>query len=379
MLSDALFLMRRDMPVLFRSRATWLWTFLMPIVFFYFVGSVTGRSQFAGRAESIAALVPPDAGFLADHLLRRVAERNYRVVRAGSAAEAEKYTRRLEIPAGFTGSVLAGRPANVTFTRKGSGLGADYDEVRLKRAVYTALADVIAAAAGADGTPTRESVSRIASEPHTLTLDVKPAGARLDPPRGFEQSVPGTMVMFTLLLLLTTGGVTLVIEREQGILRRLASSPMSRGAVVLGKLSSRLALGLIQIGFAMLAGSVLFGVRWGPHPVALGAVLVAYAALTASLGMLLGTFARTPGIAVGAGAIAANLMACLGGCWWPIEITPVWAQRLVLFLPTGLTMDALHKLVNFGAPPASVLPHAAVLAAAAALASWIAARNFRFA
>jgi ABC-2 type transport system permease protein len=378
MLRDALFLIRHDLPLLFRSRATWLWTFLMPIVFFYFIGTMTGRSQFAGRAESIAAVVPPDAGFLADHLLRRVEERNYTIVRVGTAAEAERYTRRLEIPAGFTGSVLAGRQANVTFTRKGSGLGADYDEVRLKRAVYTALADVIAAA-GADGKPTRESVSRIASEPHTLTLDVRPAGSRRDPPQGFEQSVPGTMVMFTLMVLLTTGGVTLVIEREQGILRRLASSPMSRGAVVLGKLASRLGLGLIQIGFAMLAGSVLFGVRWGPHPVALGAVLVAYAALTASLGMLLGTFARTPGIAVGAGVIVANLMACLGGCWWPIEITPVWAQKLALFLPTGLTMDALHKLVNFGAAPASVVPHAAVLAAAAALASWIAARNFRFA
>ena len=50
-------------------------------------------------------------------------------------------------------------------------------------------------------------------------------------------------------------------------------------------------------------------------------------------------------------------LAALGGCWWPIEITPSWMQALQLFLPTGWAMDALHKLISFGYGPASVLPH----------------------
>ena len=37
------------------------------------------------------------------------------------------------------------------------------------------------------------------------------------------------MVMFTLLVMFTSGAVTLTVERNRGILRRLASSPMSRG------------------------------------------------------------------------------------------------------------------------------------------------------
>jgi hypothetical protein len=41
--------------------------------------------------------------------------------------------------------------------------------------------------------------------------------------------------MFTLLIMFTSGAVTLTIERNQGILRRLASSSMTRGAVTLGK------------------------------------------------------------------------------------------------------------------------------------------------
>src|SRR5207249_3250229 len=86
-------------------------------------------------------------------------------------------------------------------------------------------------------------------------------GTRIHPPSGFEQSIP--MVIFTLQVIFTSGAVTLTIERRRGILRRLASSPISRGAVVLRKWGARMVLGLIQIAFATIAGSVLFHIRWG--------------------------------------------------------------------------------------------------------------------
>jgi ABC-type multidrug transport system permease subunit len=186
------------------------------------------------------------------------------------------------------------------------------------------------------------------------------------------------MVMFTLLMLFTTGGVTLTMERNQGILRRLASSPMSRGAVVLGKWGARMSLGVIQIAFAMIAGSLLFHVRWGPNLPMVVLVLLVYGSLAAALGMLLGNFGRTEGQVIGLGVIASNLFAGLGGCWWPIEITPLWTQKLALAFPTGWTMDALHKLMNFGASPASVLPNLCVTTVAALVAGYVLSRSFRF-
>jgi hypothetical protein len=41
-------------------------------------------------------------------------------------------------------------------------------------------------------------------------------------------------------------------------------------------------------------------------------------------------------------------------------------------------MNALHKLVNFGASPSTVVPHLAVLTLAAALALYALSRTFRF-
>ena len=378
MLRDAFYIARMDTRYLLSRRETIVWTFVMPVVFFYFIGAITGiATRSADSRDPLAVSAPADAGFLADQLIQRLSARDYRIIRTDSPQELLPYARRLEIPAGFTGSVLAGRPMKVRFTHTGQALDADFDQVRISRAVYTVLADLIVIrASGAEPTPVR--FAELAAEPRTLSLDVHSAGKRVDIPTGFEQSVPGTMVMFTLLVLFTSGAVTLTIERRLGILRRLASSPMSRGAVVLGKWGARMAIGTIQIAFAMIAGRLLFQVHWGPNLAVVVLLLLAYGALAAALAMLLGNLGRTEGQVIGLGVILSNVMAGLGGCWWPIEVTPLWAQRLAVFLPTGLAMDGLHKLVNFGASPAAVLPHLIALTLASALALYVLARTFRF-
>lgn len=377
MLRDALYIARMDAKYLLSRRETITWTFIMLVVFFYFIGTITSHNASSDSRDPVAVSIAPGAGFLAAQLADRLAANDYRVVRTQSGEEFRTYSRRLEIPTGFTDSVLAGHPMKVRFTRNGQELDTTYDQVRIARAVYTLLADLnTVRSRGAE--PTAENLTAIATQPRPITLDVRQAGKRVDPPSGFEQSVPGTMVMFTLLVLFTSGAVTLTIERRLGILRRLASSPMSRGAVVVGKWGARMIVGLIQILFAMMAGRFLFHVNWGPNLPVVILTLATYGALAAALAMLLGNFCRVEGQVIGLGVILSNIMAGLGGCWWPIEITPPWAQQLSLFLPTGLTMNALHKLVNFGASPVAVLPQLAALAIAAALALYLLSRTFRF-
>src|SRR5216684_1312915 len=297
MFRDALYLARMDAAHLLRRRETLLWTFVMPVIFFYFFGTIM-RNSSGPTKDNLGVSAPPDAGFLADQLLARLNQRGYHVIRAQEPKEFLRFRRKLSIPAGFTASVLARKPMKIRFERTGEDMSADYDRVRLYRAVYTTLADLIVVS-GENAKASKDAFEKLAAEPRMLTLNVKPAGKRLEPPSGFEQSVPGTMVMFTLLVLFTTGGVSLTIERNQGILRRLASSPMSRGAVVLGKWGARMSLGVVQIAFAMIAGSVLFHVRWGPNFPVVVLVLLVYGSLAAALGMLLGNFGGTEGQVIG--------------------------------------------------------------------------------
>ena len=80
---------------------------------------------------------------------------------------------------------------------------------------------------------------------------------------GLDQSIPGMMVMFTLLVLLTSGASTLVQERNEGLLKRLASTPISRGELVGGKWIGKMILGAVQITFAMARRQVALRIRLG--------------------------------------------------------------------------------------------------------------------
>jgi ABC-type Na+ efflux pump permease subunit len=262
----------------------------------------------------------------------------------------------MAIPAAFTDSVLAGRPVALVYANESTDFAGDYHDIRMGRAVYTLLADLVVSGELVKP-PTAENLSRLNQMPRALQLEVAPAGERQHVPTGYEQTIPGTMVMFVLLVMCTSGAILLVIERKRGLLRRLAYTPISRTSIVLGKWGGKFSVGIVQIVFAMLAGTLLFKMDWGPDLGWVIVIMLVYGALMAALGMLLGNLATSEGVAAAIGVISANVLAALGGCWWPIEITAAWMQKLQLFLPTGWAMDAMHKLISFGAGPASIMPH----------------------
>jgi ABC-2 type transport system permease protein len=299
-LAAAWFIASKDTAYLLRRRETIMWVFVMPLLFFYFIGTVT--AGFGGsrteRPDPLAVRGGENGGFLVDELLRRLQGQNFEIRRATSDDAFAAFARRLTIPqpapphANFTDAVLAGQRQVLTLEGRGESPSASYDEVRVARAVYEVVADL--AVVKSDGQePSRDSFARVQAMPRALSITSRPAGRRREPPTGFSQAIPGTMVMFTMLVLLTSGAISLVVERRQGLLRRLASAPISTGSVVLGKWLGRMILGLAQIAFAMLAGTVLFGMDWGRTWPMVCAVLVGWAALMASLAIVLGSLTRT--------------------------------------------------------------------------------------
>ena len=376
MLRDAWFILIHDVGHSLRLPQVWAWILVMPLLLSFIIGSL--MQVLAPRPERIAVYTPPDTGFLADDMVRRLNAANYDVVRIGEAARLPDYSLRLAIPGGFTDSVLNGPPAQVELSYPAGSPLADYERYRVDRAVYEMLADLVVLSKQGRR-PEAATLAGLTTQPRKLELKVESAGESRKPVLGFQQSVPGFLVMFTLLVSLTSGSMLLIMERRAGVLRRLASTPVNRGAIVAGKLGGRLAIGLIQVGIAMLAGKWWFGVDWGgPKIWAVLLLLAAYAALCATLALLFAILARNEDQSLAAGVIASNVLAALGGCWWPVEITPPWMQHIAMLLPTGWAMDGLHRLLSYGAAPVRILPHVTALALCSVLAGWVAARRFRF-
>jgi ABC-2 type transport system permease protein len=379
MLRNVAFIAAHEAKSFLREREVYFFSFAMPLAFMYFIGTIT--SQFSGGTgaaskDPIALERPASAGFLADQLVERLEQNGLVVQRPESPEAAATYARRIVVPEHFTERVLRGETATVKFLRNDEGLSADYDQFRVRRAVYTLLAD-LAVDALADKPLGAAAFDRIHKMPRALTLEVQPAGQRKVIPTGFEQAVPGIMIMFTLMALLSNGAVSLVIQRERGLLRRLASAPLTRGEIFAGKWAGLLVLGVAQIAFCMLVGTLLFGMDWGPELPMILTVLVAWGGLCASFGMLLGNLVRTEGQGIGISVLATNALAALGGLWWPIEVAPGWMQRLAAWLPTAWAMDAIHQLVSFRAGAFSACPQLAALLVATLVVGWLGIRTLR--
>ncbi len=382
----ALTIARHDLATMLRERETLMWLFFMPPLFFWFLGTVTGGGGGSDERDTIAVVVPADAGLLGERVLASLQSSQFDVVRSPDAAAVRQYQRQLVLPAAFIQRVERGERVEVEWTRTGgaggTGAGGDYDRVRVAQAVYRVLAEVAIATLASPGSAplqlTAERFDVIDKAPRNLTVAIEPAGKRREIPSGFQQSIPGSLVMFTLTILLTGGGVPLVTERRLGLLRRLASAPMSRGELVLGKALARLLLAAVQILFGVLLGAFVFGLDWGPDRAMLAVVLAAWGSLCAMLGVLVGNLAKNEGQAVGLGVAGSLVLAALGGCWWPIEITPPWMQQLAACLPTGWTMAAVHQLATFQNGAGAALQSLGLLLCATAIAGVAAARTFRY-
>jgi ABC-type multidrug transport system permease subunit len=379
---NILFIAWQDVRNQLREGSTLLWLFIMPPIFFYFIGTVTGgfASGMTGGQVTPVTVVAENPGFLKDQVDLRLRANDFApawVETVEATDEASAPQRTLTFDANMSEKVTADEAVNATYDTRASSLSREFEEIRIQRSLYTVLADIIIADATA-GPLSSDALATVNEAPRVWQLDVSTAGQRKEIPTGFQQAVPGMLVMFTLLVLLTSSGTMLVQERTQGLLRRLASAPISRAEVLAGKWQGRMVLAAVQVTVALAFGTFLFKMDWGPDVAMIILVLAAWAGFCASAGLWLGTVATTEAQAGGLGVLAANLLAALGGCWWPIEVTPEWMQALQKAIPTGWTMDALHKLISFQAGAMSVIPNVLLLVVAAIVFGVLAARRFRY-
>ncbi len=382
-LESIVLLAAKDLRLALKHRSTLLWLFVMPPIFFFFIGNITAGGGGMPSEEPVPVVVENlDRGFLGDHLAARLSENLFEIKSPNELdAPKEGEIRRITIPADFSERLLARQKVTIAYQGLRAGFGNDYDLIRVRKAAYTLLADLVTLYANdeeAEPVIDPAALATLLEAERPTRLVVTPAGRRQVIPSGFEQAIPGTLVMFTLFVLLTTGAAQLISDREKQRLRRLASLPFSRNQIVVGKWAGRMALAVVQIGFALLVGTFLFDMDWGSSLGMVLAVLFAWGALCTSLALLLGSLGKTEGQVSGLGVLATMLLAALGGAWWPIEVAPEWMQTLSLFLPTGWTMDALHKLISFDAGAMSALPQLLILLASALVVGWYAGRKFRF-
>jgi ABC-type multidrug transport system permease subunit len=168
----------------------------------------------------------------------------------------------------------------------------------------------------------------------------------------YQVLVPSYTVMFAFFLVMTVGWV-FVAERRQGTLKRLRAAPVTRGEILVGKLLPCFALSLGQGVFLLLAGKLIFGMRWGPDDWPLWQQIaclfpVVFCTSIASMGLalLVAAVARSEMQVALYGTVPVLVMALIGGCILPREMMPESAQYLSFLVPHGWALDAYRELLD---------------------------------
>jgi ABC-2 type transport system permease protein len=349
------------------------WAFLGPILFMGFFGLL-----FKGGGEPPPTTVWLYEGGGSSNLGRAVAlllGDDGAVVKAAPAdTTPPEDVFLLALPAGSTDSLAAGRPPHAVLRTPNENPTPRERTVlaQATRALMNAFLGLSAADARAalDDSTLR---ARIGYEPRVRLA--KRAIQAPAPSVGFQHTVPGYIVMFLLMTLMTSGAAVLIEERRSCQLRRALVSRLQAHELVLGKFASRIVFAWMQIVVMLGIGILAFRVRFGTHPDALGAVLFAFALSATGLGLLFATLFRHPEKAAGVGSLLAMATAALGGCWWPLEIVPGWMRQIAFLLPTGWGYDALNRVMALDAGLPQVARHVAVLLGIAAVSLPLAARR----
>lgn len=192
---------------------------------------------------------------------------------------------------------------------------------------------------------------------------------------GFGQSVPGMGSLYVIFTVLG-GTVTLLRERRQWTLQRLAALPLTRAQILGGKILAYFALGMIQYGVVFAVGLGI-GLDLGNDLVALLAVMAAFALCMTALALALATRITSEGQANGLRNLLGLTLAPLGGAWWPLEIVPNFMQRIGHLSPVAWVMDGFHELMFNQGTLVDVLPEVGVLLAIAVVLFGIGIQGFR--
>lgn len=390
MLKNVLFIAKKDFQYSLKEKTLLVWLFIMPIVFFGFIGSTTGGLAGNNGAQKLnVAIWEEKEGDtqndpLARQIVYRLEQENFNIKVFNDATKKQElkyhftdYTRRLWLPKDLQQKLQASEQIEIQYDSIASGLGQDRDKFSIEKALYQTLGDVLILKKR-DLSIDNANFDSVNKMPNSISVVVSSAGEKQDIPSGYNQAVPGILVMFILMIALTNGSLSIYLERQSGVLKRLAAAPLTRKEIIIGKWLGKWFITLLQMLYGMVIGWLLFQIYWGNHLFAIIAILLIWAAFSAALAVLLGSFARSEGQVSAFSTVFSLLLAALGGCWWPIEITPQWMQSLANFLPTGWIMDALHKLMYFGAHLNEIVFNVMALLVLSVISLSLAFKHFRF-
>ena len=193
----------------------------------------------------------------------------------------------------------------------------------------------------------------------------------------FAHAFAGMGVQFILFLGIDLG-IGVLLMRRQGIWKRLRAAPISRAVLLGSRIVSGSIIATILFVGIYAAAIIFFGVRVEGSLVGFAGVIIAFALLTSTFGLLIAAIGKTPEASRGIAIVVTLLLVMLSGAWVPAFIFPEWLQKATLVIPTRWAMDGLDGMTWRGLGIEAAWAPIGVMLAFSAVFAWIAVKRFNW-
>lgn len=394
----AVIIMRKELVRMVRDRRALMLSLFIPFFLILLIGATfTTASNGGGNTTVNVPVYAEDQGPVGQQILAAMqqtptlkVEMKTSAVDARTPVENGDRSAAVIIPAGVSDAVAQGKQADITVLTTPSN--SDYRALAVRGIMGTIVQNLatgqIAGQVAADAvknsgaTADPAAVARQASQ-QAIQLTQKPplnlqtqVAKQSQSDNNYDQVVPGYALMFALFAV-GAGAGTILDEKEAGTWKRLLVAPVSRWALLGGKLGAQFVRAFVQIALLFIVGKLFFHIDIGSVPGMILLIIVTAFATTA-LGMLLVSVVKTRDRLQPITTLTVLTFSALGGSWFPLFLMPSWVQRVSRVTLTSWAMTGFNNLMIFGKGFSAVLPSILALVIYGAICFLLAIRFFRF-
>ncbi len=189
---------------------------------------------------------------------------------------------------------------------------------------------------------------------------------------------PGVVVM-TVLFGAGWSGMGIIHDLDLGVMDRFLVSPVSRVALIAGRLVQLGVVAVIQSVLIVVLGLIM-GARFPGGILGVVVLIVCAVLLSLPVGALscaIALLARKEETVIGASNFILLPLTFLSSVFMAESLMPAWMQTVVRFNPVQWAADAGRMALSAHPDWGSVLARAVLLAALSVVSAWLATRAFR--
>lgn len=327
-------------------------------------GAQAGRALFGGATKpevvlsydpSQSMVLPLVRGLLAQHVMQQVSQNLFSSSGAQMTDLREQVRANAQMPTGQREDLMA---------------------------MFDSIARVQAreASAPASGAASGTATTKVGGPQFSVPFTTRENEASSRPEvkyNSYSHSFAGMGVQFILLMGVDMA-VGLLMMRRQGLWKRLRAAPLSRAQLLGSRIASCALIAVVIFAVIYAVAAAVFNVRIEGSVPGFILVLLSFALLTASFGLMIAALGKTPEATRGLAILATLLMVMLGGAWVPSFIFPAWLQTVSLAVPTRWAIDGLDAMTWRGLGLQAAWLPVAVMLAFTAVFSAIAIARFQW-